>query len=276
MNRLRVAVLDLYAGHPNQGMRCINELVAKFSSDFEVNIDYKIFDVRGKAEVADLSYHVYISTGGPGSPLESEGSEWEKRYFSLMDSVLEHNRYAPQEEKKHVFLICHSFQIFCRYYDLGQVCKRRSTSFGVMPVHKTKHGLKESFFKGLANPFWAVDSRDWQVINPKHENIEAMGGHVLAIEKFRPHIDLDRCVMAIRFNNEIFGTQFHPEADPEGMLVYMQTDEKKANVIEQHGETKYYSMLEQLNDPDKIVLTYNTIIPLFLRHAFKSLLYVSK
>jgi hypothetical protein len=47
-------------------------------------------------------------------------------------------------------------------------------------------------------------------------------------------------------------------------------------VIEAHGEAKYYDMIEQLNDPDKIVLTYNTIIPAFLENAMGNLILVRK
>jgi hypothetical protein len=47
----------------------------------------------------------------------------------------------------------------------------------------------------------------------------------------------------------------------------LKTDEKKDQVIEQHGEEKYNIMIDHLDDPDKIVLTYNTIIPHFLEHA---------
>jgi homoserine O-succinyltransferase len=272
---LRVAILDLYDGAANQGMRCIRELLHDFAtSHHQVNIEAREFDVRGKEEVADLSYDVYISTGGPGSPIDSEGSVWEQRYFALMDDIRAHNA-AHAEHSKFVFLICHSFQIYCRYYGLGKVSKRKSTSFGVMPVHRTSAGITEPYFRGLDDPLWAVDSRDWQVTQPDMKKIRAMGGEVLCVEKYRPHVRLERCVMAMRFDAAIFGTQFHPEADATGMSYYLQTEEKKAQVIEQHGEEKYNSMLDHLNDADKIVLTHNSIIPNFLEHALEQLQSVS-
>jgi hypothetical protein len=94
-----------------------------------------------------------------------------------------------------------------------------------------------------------------------------MGGDVLCIEKYRPHVKLERCVMAMRFDDAIVGTQFHPEADSSGMLVHLMTEEKKQGVIQHHGEAKYHSMIEHLNDPDKIVFTHNTILPNFLLQA---------
>ena len=73
--------------------------------------------------------------------------------------------------------------------------------------------------------------------------------------------------MAIRFNEYFIGTQFHPEADPEGMSMYLQRDDKKKTVIENHGEPKWKSMIDQLNDPDKINWTYSHILPNFLNIA---------
>lgn len=271
---LRIAILDLYDGAPNQGMRCIRELLNDFAEQHQIIIESKEFDVRGKAEIADLSYDAYLSTGGPGSPLDSEGSLWEQKYFGLMDEIRLHNSTQP-DQPKFVFLICHSFQIYCRYYGLGKVSQRKSTSFGVMPVHRTSAGITEPYFRGLDDPLWAVDSRDWQVTQPDLKRIRQHGGDVLCIEKYRPHVRLERCIMAMRFDQAIFGTQFHPEADASGMLYYLQTEEKKAQVIEQHGEEKYLSMLDHLNDEDKIVLTHNSIIPNFLEDVLEHLQPVS-
>ena len=119
----------------------------------------------------------------------------------------------------------------------------------------------------MKDPFYAVDSRDFQVIEPNSAMIEKMGASVLAIEKDRPHVALERAIMAIRFNEYMIGTQFHPEADAVGMSMYLQKDDKKETVIENHGHEKWYSMIEQLNDPDKIMFTYNHVLPNFLHSA---------
>lgn len=268
-SQIKIAVLDLYEGEANEGMRGIKQLISSFASDCQLNMVYHIFDVRSKNEVPDLSYDAYISSGGPGSPTESAGSLWEERYFGLMDSIKDHNEQHP-DAKKHLLLICHSFQIYCRYYGLGTVTKRKSTSFGVMPVHKTKTGKLDPILKSLGDPMWAVDSRDYQITKPDTEKIETEGGALLCIEKHRPHIDLERAVMAIRFNDAIIGMQFHPEADAVGMRMYLLREDKKAIVIEKHGEKKYWEMLNHLNDPDKIMLTYATVVPRFLMLALRN------
>jgi hypothetical protein len=65
----------------------------------------------------------------------------------------------------------------------------------------------------------------------------------------------------------MIGTQFHPEADAIGMSLHLKTPEKKKIVIDNHGLEKWENMIEHLNDPDKIMLTHNHILPNFLKNA---------
>jgi len=171
--------------------------------------------------------------------------------------------------KKHVLFICHSFQLACRYFEIAGITRRKSTAFGVFPVHLQEDGKNEPIFAGLHDPFYTVDSRDYQVIQPDEGRIKQLGAHVLAIEKERPHVPLERAVMAIRFSSYMIGTQFHPEADATGMSMYLQREDKKKTVIAEHGEEKWRSMIEQLDDPDKIRWTYSHVIPNFLDNALE-------
>lgn len=258
----KVAVLDMYEGVPNEGMRCIREILTDYGANNGLQLEVHEYEVRQQQQVPDLSYDIYLSTGGPGSPVDSEGSEWEKAYFGLVQALLLWNEWEPV--KKPMLFICHSFQVMCRYFGLGQVCRRKSPAFGVFPVHKTGAGALEDSFRDLPEPFYIVDSRNWQVISLRHDKMEAMGAQVLAIEKERPHVPLERAVMAIRFTPYFLGTQFHPEADAAGMRRYLLEEEKKDHVIRHYGAEKYESMLEQLTDPGKIMLTHNRLIPTFL------------
>ncbi len=269
--KIRVAILDLNEGLPNQGMRCIRQLLRDFSKANSVQISVDEFEVRLQEQIPDLSYDIYISSGGPGSPLESEGSEWDNKYFEWLQKVETFNKNPLNQFKKQVLFICHSYQLACRHFKVAHITKRRSTAFGVFPVHLLQAGKDEPVFNGLTDPFYAVDSRDYQVIQPNKRILHQMGATVLCIEKERPHVPLERAIMAIRFNESMIGTQFHPEADAEGMTMYLQRDDKKKTVIENHGEAKWKSMIEHLNDPDKIVLTYSHVIPNFLRIAIEHL-----
>lgn len=267
-NQINIAVLDLYDGEPNEGMRCIRQLIEEFEADCHFMVNYKVFDVRLKNEMPDLTYDVFISSGGPGNPLESIEAEWDKNYFKLMDAIRSHNQ-KNHEHKKHVLLICHSFQLYCRQYGYGKVSKRKSTSFGVMTVHKTFEGHHDPLFRSLNDPLWAVDSRDYQIVQPNEKKISDDGATILCIEKYRPHVDLERAIMAIRFDDAIVGTQFHPEADAVGMRMYLLREDKRNFVIERYGEKKYWDMLDHLGDPDKIMLTYSTLVPRFLMMALR-------
>ena len=269
LKEIKVAVIDMNNGFPNQGLRGILNIVNSYKEEHELELSIQVFDLRVKDEIPGTEFDIYISSGGPGSPYEGEGQEWENSFFNLLDDLETYNQ--THEDKKYAFLICHSFQMACRKYGLGMVTERKSNAFGIFPVTLTSHGENDIIYAGLINPFYAIDSRDWQVVDAEDETFSETGAAVLALEKERPHVDLERCIMSIRFSKEFVGTQFHPEADPEGMRLYLLEEEKKNTIIAAHGEEKYLDMLESLDNPDRILLTQKTILPNFLTEAIQSL-----
>ncbi|HVG40908.1 MAG TPA: hypothetical protein VM888_04785, partial [Chitinophagaceae bacterium] len=240
---IRIAILDLNEGQPNQGMRCLREIINQWSEYHHIEMEWDEFEVRLKNEVPDLSYDIYLSSGGPGSPLDSIGSKWEEAYFNWLQGVESWNANPFNIHKKFVFFICHSFQLVSRHYKVGEITKRRSTSFGVFPVHVLKEGQVDPVLEGLGDPFYVVDSRDWQLIRPDFERIRTLGFNILGIEKYRPHVPYEQAIMGIRFNEYMIGTQFHPEADAVGMSMHLQTAEKKKTVTENYGLEKWESMI---------------------------------
>jgi len=56
---------------PNQGMRCIRDILTQYGSAHNLHLVWDEFEVRVKKQVPDLSYDLYISSGGPGSPLDT-------------------------------------------------------------------------------------------------------------------------------------------------------------------------------------------------------------
>jgi homoserine O-succinyltransferase len=264
MSKVKIAILDMYNNAPNEGMRCIRQLLHRTELASQADFVVDTFNVRAANEVPGLEYDVYISSGGPGSPLPSD-EPWEPLYFGFIDALFAYNKKASV--KKHLLLICHSFQLVSRHLGLGEVSKRKSTSFGVLPVHLTKAGHHDPVLAELPEPFYAVDSRDYQLTDIHPERLAALGVEVLCLEKERPHVPLARAIMALRFSPEIIGTQFHPEADGEGMLRYMLTDERKQQVITAYGEEKYDEMVRLLAAPGTIDVTENSIVPTFLQRA---------
>ena len=264
---VKVAILDLYEGKANQGMRCIRTILHDWAGSNDLELQVTEYDVRLRNELPDTSYDIYISSGGPGDPLISRFDDWDIAWGRWLDKMTRWNQNPSTTRKKYIFFICHSFQLACRYFNAGLVCKRKSTAFGVFPIHMLEAGKDEPVFDRLRDPFYAVDSRDYQVIQPNLDLLNDMGAKILCIEKSRPHVPYERAVMGIRFNDYMIGTQFHPEADAPGMSMYLRTEEKQKTVIESHGEDKLRSMLEHLEDPDKIRWTYAHILPNFLNQA---------
>jgi len=76
---------------------------------------------------------------------------------------------------------------------------------------------------------------------------------------------------AVRISDEIVGTQFHPEADPDSMLYHFKQDERKQQVVEKYGEERYFEMIRILERPDTIKKTRKTVIPSFLNNAIDEL-----
>ena len=56
----RIAILDLYEGHENQGMRCLRQIIKDWSGFQGITTEVKEFDVRLKNEVPDLGFDIYI------------------------------------------------------------------------------------------------------------------------------------------------------------------------------------------------------------------------
>jgi GMP synthase-like glutamine amidotransferase len=269
---VKVAIIDLYNNAPNQGMRSIKLILDRENLKLpKLDLVYQVFETRYKSEIPNLSdFDIFISTGGPGDPHDGIGTSWERKYFKLIDAFMANNANIGHS-KKYFFSICHSFQLMCRYFELADVVKRRSTSFGIFPCHPTEAGLKDPVFQGLADPFYVVDSRDWQCVNRNDYNLDRLGAQILSLEKIRPHVNLERALMAIRISPYWVGTQFHPEADPIGMMHHLKQEDKRADIIKNHGEDKYNDMLEHLEDTDKIHHTNKTILPNFIHQAIAEL-----
>ena len=261
---MKAALLDLNNNTPNKSIGYLKEMMTDYG------LTYQQFEVRHRHELPDMSFDIYVSSGGPGSPFddEAEGS-WNDNYFELLDKLWQHNLKHPNRQK-YVFFICHSFQMACRHFEIGRITKRAFKSFGTFPVYQSADGLQEPFFAGLQKPFWIADFREWQVIEPDMAEMEAKNFKILAWEK--PNTKrLPRAIMAIRFSDAFFATQFHPEADAGGMLAYFKMEEKKQEILLNYGKDKYEQMIRDLTDETKIEKTYQTILPAFFEYTIEML-----
>lgn len=268
---IKIATIDLYNNERNEGIRCIKKIVTEAQKrNNELEISYKVFDTRFKDEVPGLDKDIYISSGGPGSPFEGERTKWEKDYFNLIQQIWDHNQKNP-ERKKYLFFICHSFQMMGRFFKFGTVSQRHSKSFGVMPFTLTKEGKSDNILRVLSNPFYAADIRQYQVVEPDKKIIDELGTKILSYEIVDDDDKAQPAIAAVRISDEIVGTQFHPEADPESMLYHFKQAERKKQVVDKYGEKRYDEMIEILKRPDTINKTRESVIPSFLNHAIDEL-----
>jgi GMP synthase-like glutamine amidotransferase len=267
---IKVSVIDLYNNEVNEGMRCIKEIIsAEDKRNGGPSVSFDIYETRYKGDVPSLDSDIYISSGGPGSPFEGEGTDWEKKYFTLLDEIWNHNQ--NNEQKKYIFFICHSFQMMSRFFKFAEVTEREVKSFGVLPINRTDEGANDPILKDLSNPFYSADFRQFQVVQPNQKVFDELGAKVIATEIAPEEEKHERAIMGVRISNEIAGTQFHPEADPDSMIYHLKQQERKDHVVKLYGEKKYYEMIDLLEQPDKIKLTRKTILPTFLRTAIDEL-----
>ncbi|MCB0273701.1 MAG: GMP synthase [Calditrichaeota bacterium] len=275
MPKVRVAIIDLYNNEPNQGMRCIKDLIRSCDREFEdVEVTYKVFETRYREEIPRYEdFDIYISSGGPGSPFDGEGKRWEARYFELIERIWSHNQNGPTHGDgrfKHVFFICHSFQMMARFFDFATIQKRRNQSFGILPIVKTDDADRDFLLSPLPETYYVADFRQYEVIEPNYQRLDELGAAILSKEKMRILPELEKALMAVRVSDQFIGTQYHPEADPISMLYHFNQPERKEQVVQEHGEEKYYEMLAHLRDPKNILLTRKLVLPRFLRQTVQS------
>jgi len=256
---IKIAILDMYDGTTNIGMKCIYNIVHDWSKAKEIEIVYDVFNIRGESNIPDYSYDIYISSGGPGSPLESMNENWDHAYVHWLTQI--HKMGKP------VFLICHSFQIACRHFELGTVNKRKSRQIGILPVHTL---IKDALFDGLPETFFSFESRSYQIISPNDAQLIKMKAEIIALEKMRPAIPLERAIMAIKFSEKMYGVQFHPEADAAELVIYFNEPNNKENIINEFGVEKWERIMDYLDKASPIYNTYKNLIPNFLNKALVS------
>lgn len=261
---VRMAILDMNNNVENMGITSIKRIADRFAI-----IDYDVFDVRYKGEVPDLSYDIYISSGGPGDPMEVE-SFWGEPYFDLMDQLWEYNQ--THTDKKFAFFICHSFQLICNHLRIGTLSLRKKESFGIVPIDVTAAGLEDALLGQLKQPVYGADFRKYEVIYPDAQRLNELDATIAALESEMLDIDDNRALMAVRFSDAWFGTQFHPEAHPDGMLHYLRRPEKKEMILTQFGLNRYEEMMHNALHPDRLAKTRDVILPGFIHDAIENIL----
>ena len=57
---IRIAILDLNDGFPNQGMRCLRQIIDEWSATIGRDVIRQEFEIRQKHEIPDSSFDIYF------------------------------------------------------------------------------------------------------------------------------------------------------------------------------------------------------------------------
>ena len=265
---IRAALLDLYNGMAeNRGIPALTRLIREAGERHE-GVELHRYDVRAKGDVPSLDYDLFISSGGPGSPYDGAQKQWEADYFRWLDRLWNYNQRSGTDLP--ALFICHSFQLFVRFFGVADVTERAAESFGVFPVYPTAAGRCDPLFERLPHPFYAADFRHWQAVGVDDERLRELDASALAYERERPD-GQERALMALRMG-DLAAVQFHPEAEPDGMFAHFRKPERRRQVVEKVGKRRYQQILHRLNDPDFIQATHRSVVPKWLDRAMTSVL----
>ena len=134
---LRICIVDMNNAHVNQAMRCLRGLVSNFVDHVHLqNPDLVCEKVevspRDTNDPVPRDCDLYLSTGGPGSPFDGDGSAWSDDYGHFCDHVAESSARGGQG-RQGLFAICYSFEMVLRHFDLAHIGPRAERTTLPMP-----------------------------------------------------------------------------------------------------------------------------------------------
>jgi GMP synthase-like glutamine amidotransferase len=268
---LRLCLVDMNNGHPNQAMRCFRVLIDGFFAKVKAHnpgLDTRMIVVqpRNQHELPPDDCDLYLSSGGPGSPFEHDGEPWLDAYRAWLDSIAERN-VRDETAAPGLLGVCYTFELLIVHYRLADMVQRSSRKFGVMPVYMTDDGLQHPLTAPFRDRLFAFENRSWEAVNLDERRLRELGGKLLARES-RDGVSKGRGLLAFSFAPGIEGTQFHPEAEKPGVVAWLRKREQAEAFIEAYGAITYQRMLRTLDNPERLAKTFTTLIPGWLTRRF--------
>lgn len=268
---LRLCLVDMNNGHPNQAMRCFRVLIDGFFAKVKAHnpgLDARMIVVqpRNQHELPPDDCDLYLSSGGPGSPFEHDGEPWLDAYRAWLDSIAERN-LRDETAAPGLLGVCYTFELLIVHYRVADMVQRSSRKFGVMPVYMTDDGLQHPLTAPFRDRLFAFENRSWEAVNLDERRLRELGGKLLARES-RDGVSKGRGLLAFSFAPGIEGTQFHPEADKPGVVAWLRKREQAEAFIEAYGAITYQRMLRTLDNPERLAKTFTTLIPGWLARRF--------
>ena len=271
---LRLCLVDMNNAHVNQAMRCLRGIASSFFERvrlFNPTLPCELVEVspRDTENPVPRDCDLYLSSGGPGSPFDGDGTVWVDDYGRFSDGVVE-SSIRDGEDQQSLFAICYSFELVVRHFKVAHIGPRAERKFGVMPIYTTPEGQRHPLLTAFGDRLFAFEHRNWEAVDPDEALLKRLGGTVLARES-RDGVSKGRALLAIEVAPGIETVQFHPEADRPGVMNWVARPEQAEAFKAQYGEFTYQAMLRTLDDPRRLARTYALVIPGWLNRRFNLL-----
>jgi GMP synthase-like glutamine amidotransferase len=260
-------------GVPNQAVRCFRRLVdslkaraAAVNPGFE--LVYTHVQPRNLGELPSRDADLVLSSGGPGSPHDGYDDPWCVGYRAYLDHVVEQNIKDAAHAPK-LLGVCHSFELATLHFKVAQMVQRADgRRFGVWPCYPTTDGLKSQLFAPFGDRLFVWENRQWEAVGLDEKKLAALGGRLLARESRHGRTDKGNALLGFDYAPGVVAVQFHPEADREGLRVWVYSTEQATEFKKSFGEPLYQRMIKTLDDPSRVARTFALFVPGWLTDRF--------
>lgn len=271
---LRVCIVDMNNAHVNQAMRCLRGIVGHFFDrvrETNPGLQCELSEVspRDTNHPVPRDRDLYLSSGGPGSPFDGDGSLWTEDYSRFLDGLVD-SAERGGAERRAIFAICYSFEMVVRHFQLAAIAPRTDRKFGVMPIYTTPAGQRHPLLEPFGDRLFAFEHRNWEAVDLDERKLSSLGGSVLALES-RDGFSKGRAILGLDAAPGVEAVQFHPEADRPGVMNWVSRPEQAAAFRAAYGEVTYQAMLRTLDDPRRLARTYALVIPGWMARQFNLL-----
>ena len=275
MQTLRLSLVDMNNGVPNEAIRCFRRLYAAFTARVRAANPRLAFQLehvqpRNLGELPSSDADLVLSSGGPGSPHDGWDQAWCRGYRSFLDGVMERAARRPDDGPA-AFLVCHSYEIAVQHFQFAMMTKRPELKFAIFPSYLTPEGRRADFLRPFGDRLFVWEHRAWQAVELDARRMGAQGGALLATESRPGRSDKGEGLLGFRFGPGLEGTQFHPEADRPGVLAWIERPEHASALKDAYGNSLYHRMMKTLGDPGRLARTYALLIPGWLTERFNRL-----
>jgi len=275
MEPLRLSLVDMNNGVPNEAVRCFRRLLDAFAARVRaanprLSVLQEHVQPRNLGELPSRHADLILSSGGPGSPHDGWEEPWCTGYRVFLDSVLDRTAQHPDTAPA-AFVVCHSFEIAIQHFRFAEMARRQELKFAIFPAYVTEEGARCDYLQPFGERLFVWEHRRYQAVGLDAPRLHEQQGAVLARESRPGHANKGEAILALRFGPGLEGTQFHPEADRPGVLAWIHRPEHTTALRDAYGHSLLERMMKTLDDPARLARTYALLIPGWLTSRFNHL-----